>query len=154
MAENNLLEKLDGLKAKYEAIGAQLGDPEVIADMKKYVQLNKDYKELEPVVQAGDRYRKMVGDLADAKSILLNEKDEDLREMAKEEAAALEEALPKMEEEIRILLIPADPQDSKNAILEIRGGTGGDEAAIFAGDLFRMYTKYFERKEPKTGINV
>ncbi len=146
MAENNLLEKLDGLKAKYEAIGTQLGDPEVIADMKKYVQLNKDYKELEPVVQAGDRYRKMVGDLADAKNILLNEKDEDLREMAKEEATALEEELPKMEEEIRILLIPADPQDSKNAILEIRGGTGGDEAAIFAGDLFRMYTKYFERK--------
>ena len=146
MAENSLLEKLDGLKAKYEAIGAQLGDPEVIADMKKYVQLNKDYKELEPVVQAGDRYRKMVGDLADAKNILLNEKDEDLREMAKEEATALEEELPRMEEEIRILLIPADPQDSKNAILEIRGGTGGDEAAIFAVDLFRMYTKYFERK--------
>ena len=146
MAENNLLEKLDGLKAKYESIGAQLGDPEVIADMKKYVQLNKDYKELEPIIQAGDRYRKMVGDLADAKNILLNEKDEDLREMAKEEATTLEEELPKMEEEIRILLIPADPQDGKNAILEIRGGTGGDEAAIFAGDLFRMYTKYFERK--------
>ena len=146
MAENNLLEKLDGLKAKYESIGAQLGDPEVIADMKRYVQLNKDYKELEPIIQAGDRYRKMVSDLADAKNILLNEKDEDLREMAKEEATALEEELPKMEEEIRILLIPADPQDSKNAILEIRGGTGGDEAAIFAGDLFRMYTKYFERK--------
>ena len=146
MAENNLLEKLDGLKAKYESIGAQLGDPEVIADMKKYVQLNKDYKELEPIIRAGARYRKMVSDLADAKSILLTEKDEDLREMAKEEATALEEELPKMEEEIRILLIPADPQDSKNAILEIRGGTGGDEAAIFAGDLFRMYTKYFERK--------
>ena len=146
MAENNLLEKLDGLKAKYNSIGEQLGDPEVIADMKRYVQLNKDYKELEPIITAGDRYRKMSGDLADAKNILLNEKDEDLREMAKEEAAALEEELPRMEEEIRILLIPADPQDSKNAILEIRGGTGGDEAAIFAGDLFRMYTKYFERK--------
>lgn len=146
MAENNLLEKLDGLKVKYDSIGTQLGDPEVIADMKRYVQLNKDYKELEPIVAAGDRYRKMVGDLADAKNILLNEKDEDLREMAKEEATAIEEALPRMEEEIRLLLIPADPQDGKNAILEIRGGTGGDEAAIFAGDLFRMYTKYFERK--------
>ena len=119
MAENSLLEKLGALQAKYDEIGTQLGDPEVIADMKKYVQLNKDYKELEPVVAAGRRYRKLVNDLADAKNILLNEKDEDLREMAKEEAAALEEELPKMEEEIRILLIPADPQDSKNAILEI-----------------------------------
>ena len=146
MAENSLREKLDAIQAKYEGIGVQLGDPEVIADMKRYVQLNKDYKELEPVVEAGRRYRKLVDDLADAKSILLNEKDEDLREMAKEEAAALEEELPRMEEEIRLLLIPADPQDGKNAILEIRGGTGGDEAAIFAGDLFRMYSKYFERK--------
>ena len=146
MAENSLLEKLGALQAKYDEIGTQLGDPEVIADMKKYVQLNKDYKELEPVVAAGRRYRKLVNDLADAKNILLNEKDEDLREMAKEEAAALEEELPKMEEEIRILLIPADPQDSKNAILEIRGGTGGDEAAIFAGDLFRMYQHYAESR--------
>ena len=103
MAENNLLEKLDGLKAKYDSIGAQLGDPEVIADMKRYVQLNKDYKELEPIIQAGDRYRKMVNDLSDAKNILLNEKDEDLREMAKEEATALEESLPAMEEEIPAL---------------------------------------------------
>ena len=84
MAENSLLEKLGALQAKYDEIGAQLGDPEVIADMKKYVQLNKDYKELEPVVAAGRRYRKLVNDLADAKNILLNEKDEDLREMAKE----------------------------------------------------------------------
>ena len=88
----------------------------------------------------------MVDDLSGAKDILMNEKDEDLREMAREEAAGIEEALPKMEEDIKIMLIPADPQDGKNAIMEIRGGAGGDEAAIFAGDLFRMYTKYFERK--------
>ncbi len=146
MAENTLIEKLASLKEKYEKIAEQISDPEVIADMKRYVQLNKDYKELEPIIEAGARYKKMVDDLAGAKELLLNEKDEDLREMAKEEAAELEEAIPKMEEDIRILLIPADPQDSKNAILEIRGGTGGDEAAIFAGDLFRMYSKYFERK--------
>ena len=146
MAENTLIEKLASLKEKYEKIAEQISDPEVIADMKRYVQLNKDYKELEPIIEAGARYKKMVDDLAGAKELLQNEKDEDLREMAKEEAAELEEAIPKMEEDILILLIPADPQDSKNAILEIRGGTGGDEAAIFAGDLFRMYSKYFERK--------
>ncbi len=146
MAENTLIEKLASLKEKYDRIAEQISDPEVIADMKRYVQLNKDYKELEPIIEAGARYKKMVDDLAGAKELLQNEKDEDLREMAKEEAAELEEAIPKMEEDIRILLIPADPQDSKNAIVEIRGGTGGDEAAIFAGDLFRMYSKYFERK--------
>ena len=146
MAENTLIEKLVGIKEKYENIGQQLASPEVMGDMKKYVQLNKEYKEMQSVVEAGDRYRKMCDDLAEAKIILQTEKDDDLREMAKEEATAIEEALPKLEEEIKILLIPADPQDSKNAILEIRGGAGGDEAAIFAGDLFRMYSKYFERK--------
>ena len=153
MAENTLLDKLEGLREKYENIAKQIADPEVIADMKRYVQLNKDYKELEPIIEAGARYKKLLGDLAGAKDILLNEKDEDLREMAKEEASELEEKLPALEEEIRLLLIPADPQDSKNAILEIRGGTGGDEAAIFAGDLFRMYSKYFERKGWKMEIN-
>ena len=153
MAENTLLDKLEGLREKYETIAAQIADPEVIADMKRYVQLNKDYKELEPIIEAGARYKKLLGDLAGAKEILQNEKDEDLREMAKEEASELEEKLPALEEEIRLLLIPADPQDSKNAILEIRGGTGGDEAAIFAGDLFRMYSKYFERKGWKMEIN-
>ena len=146
MAENTLIEKLDGLKEKYAEISRQISDPETMADMKRYVQLNKDYKELEPIIAAGEKYKKMVSDLAGAKDILMNEKDEDLREMAREEATQLEEELPKMEEEIKIMLIPADPQDSKNAIMEIRGGTGGDEAAIFAGDLFRMYSKYFERK--------
>ena len=153
MAENTLLDKLEGLREKYESISRQIADPEVIADMKRYVQLNKDYKELEPIIEAGNRYRKLLGDLSGAKEILLNEKDEDLREMAKEEAAELEAQLPALEEEIRLLLIPADPQDGKNAILEIRGGTGGDEAAIFAGDLFRMYSKYFERKGWKMEIN-
>lgn len=153
MAENTLLEKIEGLKEKYESISRQIADPETMSDMKRYVQLNKDYKELEPIIKAGEKYSKMVSDLAGAKDILMTEKDDDLREMAKEEAAELEAEIPQLEEEIRIMLIPADPQDGKNAILEIRGGTGGDEAAIFAGDLFRMYVKYFEKKGWKCEIN-
>ena len=121
-------------------------DPEVIADMKKFVALNKEYKELEPVVEASERYRTATNHLAEAKEILQTEKDEEMREMARAEAAGLEPLLEQLEEDIKLLLIPADPQDSKNAILEIRGGTGGDEAAIFAGDLLRMYVKFIEKK--------
>ena len=146
MAEHSLLEKVLGLRDKFESLQAQLSDPDVISDMKKFVQLNKEYKELAPIIEAGNEYRKMVTDYEMAKDIIANEKDEDLREMAKEEIAEIEPKLPEMEQNIRLLLIPADPQDSKNAIVEIRGGPGGDEAAIFAGDLFRMYSKYFERR--------
>ena len=146
MAENSLIDKISGLQEKYMGLQTQLSDPDVISDMKKYVQLNKEYKELAPIIEAGNRYRKMVEDYEAAKDIIANEKDEELREMAKEEMAEIEPKLPEMEQEIKLLLIPADPQDSKNAILEIRGGTGGDEAAIFAGDLFRMYSKYADRK--------
>lgn len=152
MAENSLLSKLTGLNDKFETISRQISDPDTISDMKRYVQLNKEYKELEPIMAAGAKYRKMVNDLEGAKEILQNEKEEELREMAKEEAAQIEAQMPLMEEEIKLLLIPADPQDSKNAIMEIRGGTGGDEAAIFAGDLFRMYSKYSERKGWKLEI--
>lgn len=152
MAENNLLGKIQDLQEKYNSLAQQLADPEVISDMKKYVQLNKDYKELEPIIKAGQEYRKMVEELEMAKDIVANEKDEDLREMAKEEIAEIEPKLPEMEQNIKLLLIPADPEDAKNAILEIRGGTGGDEAAIFAGDLFRMYMKYFETKGWKVEV--
>ena len=153
MAENSLLEKIEDLKAKFASLQQQLADPELISDMKRYVQTNKEYKELEPIMAAGEEYRRQVESLEIAKDILLNEKDADLREMAKMEAAEIEERLPKMEEEIKLLLIPADPEDDKNAILEIRGGTGGDEAAIFAGDLFRMYAKYCEKKGWKMEVN-
>ena len=146
MAENSLLEKVLGLQEKYEALQAQLSDPEVISDMKRFVQLNKEYKELTPIIAAGNEFKKIIENYEMAKEILANEKDEDLREMAKEEIAEIEPTLPEWEEKIKLLLIPADPQDSKNAILEIRGGSGGDEAAIFAGDLFRMYTKYCETR--------
>ncbi|MCD8313727.1 MAG: peptide chain release factor 1 [Bacteroidales bacterium] len=146
MADTSLLEKITGLKDKYASVQEQLADPQVMSDMKKFVQLNKEYKELQPLIAAGEEYGRAIRDYEAAKDILAVEKDEELREMAKDEVADLEAKIPQMEQNIKLLLIPADPEDSKNAILEIRGGTGGDEAAIFAGDLFRMYSKFFERK--------
>ena len=146
MAENTLLEKVLSLQDKYKKLEEQLADPAVIADMKKFVQLNKDYKELQPIIAAGLEYKRLVDELAQAKDIMMNEKDEDLREMARDEIAEIEPKLPDMEQNIKLLLIPADPDDSKNAMVEIRGGTGGDEAAIFAGDLFRMYQHFAERR--------
>ena len=153
MSDNTILSRLDGLKLKYEEIGQQMTDPEVIADMKKFVALNKEYKELQPIIEASEQYRTAIANLQEAKDILAGEKDEEMREMARDEVAELEPRIARLEEEIKLLLIPKDPQDAKNAILEIRGGTGGDEAAIFAGDLFRMYVKYFERKGWKHEIN-
>ena len=146
MADNSILTRLDGLKLKYEEIGQKLTDPEVIADVKQFIQFNKEYRELEPIIEASERYRTAIANLAEAKDILANDKDEEMREMARGEIAELEPKIETLEEEIKLLLIPKDPQDAKNAIVEIRGGTGGDEAAIFAGDLTRMYTKYSESK--------
>ena len=153
MADNSILSRLDGLKLKYEETGQKLTDPEVIADVKQFVQLNKEYKELEPIIETSERYRTALANLAEAKDILSNDKDEEMREMARGEITELEPAIEQMEEQIKLLLVPADPQDSRNAILEIRGGAGGDEAAIFAGDLFRMYTKYCETKGWKLDIS-
>ena len=146
MAENTLLEKVLGLQDKFASLQAQLTDPDVMGDMKKYVQLNKDYKQLEPIIKAGLEYKKALEDLSGAKDVLMNESDQDLKEMAREEINGIEARLPDMEQNIKLLLIPADPDDAKNAIVEIRGGTGGDEAAIFAGDLFRMYQHFAEIK--------
>ena len=148
-----LVEKLEELKKKYATLSDMLSSSEAMADMKKYIQLNREYKELEPIVAAADKYIKIITDFEAAKEILSVEKDEDLRELAKEEVATLESMIPQMEEEIKLLLIPKDPQDEKNAMVEIRGGTGGDEAAIFAGDLFRMYAKFCERKGWKLEIS-
>ena len=144
--------KIEGLYDKFNKLQEQISDPELMNDMKKYVQLNKEYKELDPIVKAGAKFKKMVEDYEAAKDILQNEKDEELREMAKEEAATLEEVLPQMEEEIKLLLIPADPQDAKNAIIEIRGGAGGEEAALFANSLFRMYSMYAEKRGWKPDV--
>ena len=153
MAENTLLEKVLSLQDKYKKLEAQLADPEVIADMKKFVQLNKDYKQLQPIIQTGLEYKRMTDELAQAKDILMNEKDDDLKEMAREEIAGIEPRLPEMEQNLKLLLIPADPDDGKNAMVEIRGGTGGDEAAIFAGDLFRMYQHYAESRGWKLEVS-
>ncbi len=152
MAENNLLDKVLSLEGKFKQLQNELSSPEVMSDMKRFVQLNKDYKELEPIIKAGKEYEKMVGDLASAKDILVNEKDDELKEMARAEIAEIEEKIPAKEQEIKLLLIPADPDDSKNAIVEIRGGTGGDEAAIFAGDLFRMYQHFAESRGWKVEV--
>ena len=153
MAENTLLDKVLSLQDKYRQLESQLSDPEVIADMKKFVQLNKDYKELQPIIKAGLEYKRLVDELSQAKDILMNEKDEDLKEMAREEVAEIEPKIPEIEQNIKLLLIPADPDDGKNAMVEIRGGTGGDEAAIFAGDLFRMYSKFAEKRGWKLEIS-
>ena len=146
MADTKLLEKVLSLQDKFASLQEQLSSPDVMSDMKKFVQLNKDYKELEPIIKAGLEYKKMLDNIASAREILQTEKDDELRDMAKEEISEIEAALPDMEQNIKLLLIPADPDDGKNALVEIRGGTGGDEAAIFAGDLFRMYQHYAESK--------
>lgn len=146
MADNMLLDRLEGVRLRFEEIGEQITDPEVIADVKRYIKLNKEYKNLEPLIDAYKRFKNILSNIGDAREILNQEKDEEMREMAKMELEELEEQVEPLENEIKLLLLPADPEDDKNAILEIRAGTGGDEASIFAGDLFRMYTKYCEEK--------
>jgi peptide chain release factor 1 len=147
-----ILEKLEAIKNHWEEMGEQMNDPEVMADMKKFVKLNKDYRELEPVVNAYKEYKKLLSDIKGAKEVLVNETDPEFKEMAKEELNELMPKKEKLEEEIRLLLIPKDPQDAKNAVVEIRAGTGGDEASLFAGDLFRMYQKFCESKGWKVDV--
>lgn len=146
MIENSLLQRLNGIEARFEEIGTLITDPAVIADMKRYVRLTKEYKDLEKLTAAARRYRTLLDNADEARLLLESEQDPEMREMAREQLDNARREIPVMEEEIKLLLIPADPEDSKNAILEIRGGTGGDEAAIFAGDLCKMYMKYCESK--------
>ncbi|NDV45561.1 peptide chain release factor 1 [Paludibacter sp. 221] len=146
MSEKSLLEKLNGLQPKFEEIATLITDPSVLGDQKRYVKLTKEYSELKKLMDARDEYRTALSNLEQAKEILDTESDSEMREMAKMEIEEIEPKLPGMEENIKLLLIPADPEDGKNVIMEIRGGTGGDEAAIFAGDLFKMYTRYIESK--------
>jgi peptide chain release factor 1 len=141
-----MLDKLEEIYKKYLELEKQLNEPDVMEDMKRYIQLNKDYKELQPIIAAYKNYRNIMTSLDTAKEILETEKDEDLRAYAKEELVDLTNQIDKMEEDIRLMLIPQDPQDRKNAVVEIRAGTGGDEASIFAGDLYRMYLKFIETK--------
>lgn len=144
-----MLDKLEAIVNRWENIGQQLGDPNVVSDMKRYTQLSKDYKELQPLVEVYKEYKDVLENLTYNKAILKEEKDAELKEMAKEESDELEKRRVVMEEEIKMLLIPKDPADNKNALVELRAGTGGDEAAIFVGDLFRMYSKYIETKKWK-----
>ena len=147
-----MLDKLEAIYTRYQEIEQQMNDPQVTSDMKRYVKLSKDYKDLQPVVKAYHEYKGLIDSIAECKELLSSEKDEELREMAKEELQEASTKKEQMEEEIRIMLIPADPTDSKNAVVEIRGGTGGDEACLFAGDLFRMYTRFGEKKHWKIDI--
>ncbi len=144
-----MLDKLEAIYNRWEEIGKQIADPEVISDMKRYIRLSKDYKELQPIVDAYKNYKLVMDNITSTKEILAKEKDDEFREMAKTELDELIAMRDKMEEDIRIMLIPADPQDGKNAIMEIRAGTGGDEASIFAGDLYRMYVRFCETRKWK-----
>lgn len=152
MSANALLEKLEAFYIRFREIGQLITDPEVIQDMGRYVKLNKEYRELEQVVEAGDLLKKAEASLNEAREILSAESDPELKEMAELELEELKEAIPAMEDRIKLLLVPADPEDEKDVILEIRAGTGGDEACIFAGDLFRMYAKFCEEKRWKMEV--
>jgi peptide chain release factor 1 len=152
MAESTLLEKLEGLQNRFMEVSTLITDPSIISDMKRFVKLNKEYRDLEKITIAQKEYRGLLTNIKDAKELLDNESDSDIREMAKEELDSSQTRLPVLEEEIKMLLVPADPEDAKNAIVEIRGGTGGDEAAIFAGDLFKMYVRYCESKGWKVEV--
>ncbi len=146
MANNLILNKLEGVKKRYETVEGLLNDPSVVSDMDKYIKLSKEHKDLQPIIKAYEEYKLIINNIDDAKKILSEEKDEEMREMAKEELDMLWEKTAPLEEEIKLLLIPKDPEDDKNAIMEIRAGAGGDEASIFAGDLMRMYMKYCEKR--------
>lgn len=146
MANNTLLERLDGLDSRFEEVSTLITDPEVIADQKRYVRLSKEYRELERLLKAVGRYRQALSSIEEARELLAVEEDDELRQMAREELDHNQALIPDLENEIKLMLIPSDPEDGRNACVEIRGGTGGDEAALFAADLFRMYQKFAERK--------
>ena len=150
---NELLDRLEGLVSRYEEVGTLITDPDVIADQRRYVKLTKEYKDLGAIVRKRAEYVQALTTIDEAKEMLASEDDAEMREMAREEMTTAQDRLPQLEEEIKLLLIPADPEDDKNVIMEIRGGTGGDEAALFAGDLFRMYSKYCETKGWKIAIS-
>ncbi len=146
-----MLEKLEAIKARFEELGIALSNPEIVGDNKKYKQLSKEYRSLEKIVIVRNQYAKLLDDIEFNKEVL-NSDDEEMREMAKEELPRLQEEKETLEKQIRNMLIPKDPQDEKNAILEIRAGTGGDEASLFAGNLMRMYLKFCEAKGWKTAL--
>jgi peptide chain release factor 1 len=149
---SDILQKLEAIKIRFEEVGQQIVDPDIIADMDRYVRLNKEYKELEELVEAYKKYKNVVDNIASSKEILSTETDPEMKEMAQME---LDELIPRKEEldeEMKILLIPKDPEDDKNVIIELRAGTGGDEACIFVEDIYRMYSMYFKNMGWKSEI--
>ncbi|WP_038029035.1 peptide chain release factor 1 [Thermonema rossianum] len=147
-----MIAKLEAIVERFEEVSRQMSDPNVMSDMDNYTKLSKEYKELEKIVDAYKKYKSVLSNIQNAKDILANEKDEEFREMAKMELDELLPAKEQLEEELKLLLIPKDPNDDKNAILEIRAAVGGDEAALFAGDLFRMYQRFAEKQGWKMEI--
>ncbi len=149
---SSIIDKLEAIKARFEDLGVALTNPEIVSDNKKFSQTSREYRKLEKIVDAYKRYKACTEGIDFAREVLNNESDEELRDMAKEDLEKQEEEKGKLEESIRQLLIPKDPQDEKNAILEIRAGTGGDEASLFAGELMRMYMRYCERRGWKLSV--
>ena len=149
---SSIVDKLEAIKARFDDLGVALTNPEIVTDNKRFSQVSKEYRKLEKIVTVYKTYRTCVDSIDFAREVLETESDEDLRMMAKDDLEKLEEQKVHLEEDLRNALIPKDPQDEKNAIIEIRGGTGGDEAAIFAGDLLRMYMRYCERKGWKVSM--
>lgn len=147
-----MIEKLESIKHRFEEVGQLIVQPDAMADMKTYTKLNKEYRDLEKIVKKYIKYKTLIDNLKSAKAVLKTEKDPEFREMAKAEIDDIEPQIEKYEEELKYMLIPKDPNDSKNIILEIRAGTGGDEASIFAGDLFRMYEQFAENMGWKMSI--
>ena len=141
-----MLDKLNIVKQRFDEVGDLIIQPDIIADQKRYIQLNKEYKDLKEIVDKREEYKTLLDNKQEAEEIIAEGSDPEMVEMAKMQLEEVDERLPDLEEEIRYMLIPKSPEDAKNAVVEIRAGTGGDEASIFAGDLYRMYTKYCEGK--------
>ena len=142
-----LTEKIDIVKKRYDEIYQMISNPEIIADQKKYIELNKELKEISILVNKGKLYKEAIDQKDEAEGYIKSSDDKDMIEMAKEQLEISKQSIEKLEDEIKILLIPKDPDDAKNVVMEIRAGTGGDEASIFAGDLYRMYTKFAQEKK-------
>lgn len=142
-----IIDQLEAIHIRWKEVAQHIVDPEIISDQKRYVKLNKEYKDLEPIVEAYKEYKNVLENIHSSKEIIAEETDAEFKAMAQEELQSLNTRQEELEESIKVLLIPKDPEDAKNAIVEIRAGTGGDEASIFAGDLYRMYTKYCDSKK-------
>lgn len=152
MTHDALLPKLEAIRQRFHEVNDLIVQPDIISDRSRYAKLSREYKELKEVVDAADRYQQLFNDQQEARNILEDEKDAELKEMAKSELEATAEELSTLTEDIQQMLLPKDPEDSRPAVLEIRSGTGGDEAALFAGDLYRMYQRYCDERGWKTQI--